>query len=206
MKNKLLFLLFLSIFIFEGHLFSQSFTVKLMCWNLLNYPDVTNTAADTTLRHPFYRAVIQYEDPDVLVTEENTSTPATTWFLNSVMNANGNNYSKGSFINGPDTDNEIYFKTSAFTFVSNTPIHTNLRYISEFKMVHIATGDTVRIYAVHLKASSGSPNDLQRASEVDSLRKVTNMLPSGSNFMVCGDFNIYGDYESAYQELLQDNP
>jgi hypothetical protein len=59
---------------------------------------------------------------------------------------------------------------------------------------------------VHLKASSGSTNEQLRAAEVDSLRKVTNALPAGSDFIVCGDFNIYGDYEPAYQNLVRDNP
>jgi hypothetical protein len=121
------------------------------------------------------------------------------------MNVNGTVYSKGTFINGPDTDNEIYFKNSDFTFISNTAIQTDLRDISEFKLRHISTGDTIRIYAVHLKASSGSPNDSMREIEVDSLRKVTNALPSGSNFVICGDFNFYGDYEPGYQKLLQNN-
>ena len=176
-----------------------------MTWNLLNYPDSNNPGGDTILRHPFYREVIQYVNPDILVTEENTSTTAVTWFLNTVMNVNGNVYGKGTFINGYDTNNEIYFKDSLFTFISNIRIRTDVRDINEFKLIHRATRDTIRIYAVHLKASSGSPNDAQRAEEVDSLRKVTNLLPAGSNFIVCGDFNIYGDYESAYQKLLQDN-
>ena len=206
MKGKLVSLFIVFALLFFSRAFSQStFPVKLMCWNLLNYPDASNAAADTTLRHPFYRAVIQYEAPDILVTEENTSLTATTWFLNSVMNVNGTTYSRGYFINGFDTDNEIYFKTAAFSFVSNTAIHTDVRDINEFKLVHILTGDTIRIYAVHLKASAGSPNDAQRASEVDSLRQVTNLLNPGSNFIVCGDFNIYGDYEPAYQKLLQNN-
>jgi hypothetical protein len=206
MKAKLFFTSIIVLLIFEGTAYCQPYSIKLMCWNLLNYPDASNAAADTALRHPFYRSVVRYEEPDILVTEENTMTSATTWFLNQVMNDSVTTYSKGTFINGPDTDNEIYFKTAKFTFISNVPIHTDLRYISEFTLVHIPTGDTIRIYAVHLKASSGSPNDQQRAEEVDSLRKVTNMLPAGSNFLVCGDFNIYGDYESAYQKLLQDNP
>ena len=207
MKKKNVYFFQVALLLLAVQGFSQgSFNVKLMYWNLLNYPSTSNSAADTTLRHPYYREVIQHEVPDILVTGENTLSTATTWFVNSVMNANGNVYSKGSFINGFDTDNAIYFKTAMFTFISNTAILTDVRDINEFKIVHTLSGDTIRIYAVHLKASSGSPNDLQRALEVDSLRKVTNLLPNGSNFIVCGDFNIYGDYESAYQKLIQDNP
>lgn len=40
---------------------------------------------------------------------------------------------------------------------------------------------------------------------MDSLRKVTNALPAGSDFIVCGDFNIYGEYEQAYYKLTVDN-
>jgi len=206
MKRKLWlvtsFLFFLSCEKFYG----QSFPVKIMCWNLLNYPDATNIAADTALRHPFYRAVVQYTVPDILVTEENTLSSSPVWFLDDVMNAGGVVYNKGTFINGSDTDNEIYFRDSLFSFVSNTRIRTDLRDINEFKLVHLATGDTIRIYAVHLKASSGSTNESQRALEVDSLRKITNQLPAGSNFIVCGDFNFYGDYENGYQQLLLNNP
>ncbi|MBK6399453.1 MAG: hypothetical protein IPF75_14630 [Bacteroidetes bacterium] len=44
---------------------------------------------------------------------------------------------------------------------------------------------------MHLKASNTAPDEAQRAQEVDTLRKYTNALPSGSNFIVCGDFNFY---------------
>jgi hypothetical protein len=78
-----------------------------------------------------------------------------------------------------------------------------LRDISQFKVVHLPTMDTLILFAVHLKASTGSSNEQGRALEVDSLRRVTNLFPAGTNFMVMGDFNIYGDSEPAYQKLRQ---
>ena len=172
--------------------------VKITSYNLLNYP-----GTDTTTRNPYFRTVISSINPDILVVQEITSQAGVNGFLNGVMNYNGNVYSTGLFIDGPDSDNGIYYKTALFIFLSNTPIHTDLRDINEFKLVHISTHDTLRIYSVHLKASEGSANELSRATEVDSLRKVTNALPSNSYFIVCGDFNIYGSSESAYQKLLQ---
>jgi len=185
---------------------AQTQPVKLVCWNLLNYPDPSNPASDTALRNPYYRTVVQHINPDILVTGENTSLNGTNWFLNQVMNASGNAYQKGVFINGPDSDNEIYFRSSLFSFLGNVAIETDLRDINEFTLVYMASGDTLRIYAVHLKASSGASNEAQRALEVDSLRKVTNRLAPGKNFIVCGDFNIYGSTEAAYVKLLQNNP
>ena len=180
--------------------------VVFMNYNLLNYPAQSTITADTSLRHPYFRTIIQYSNPDILVAQEVTGQNGVNFFLDKVLNENGTTYSAGTFINGFDTDNAIFFKTSKFTFVSNTPIITDLRDISEFKLIHILSGDTIRIYSVHLKASNTSPDEAQRALEVDTLRKYTNALPIGSNFIVCGDFNFYRSSESAYQKLLAVTP
>lgn len=205
MRKNIQLVLFFLIQLSTAH--SQGpYTVRIMTWNLLNYPSQTNLTSDTTTRNPYYRTVIQYAQPDIIVTQENSGSNSVPLFLNSVMNATGlGTYSSGSFINGYDTDNAIYYRASDFQFLSNTPIQTDLRDINEFKLVHLATNDTIRIYSCHLKASSGFPNDNMRATEVDSLRKITNALNTGSDFIVCGDFNIYGDYEPAYVKLLQNN-
>lgn len=173
---------------------------KIATYNLLNYPNI-----DTAMRHPYFREVIQAMNPDILVVGEITSQAGVNSFLNDVMNASGNNYSAGTFIDGYDSDNAIFYRSSMFSFSGNTPIQTDIRDINQFSMTHIASGIPFEIFAVHLKASSGAANEAQRALEIDSLRKVTNTLASGTNFLVCGDFNIYSSSELAYQKLLQDN-
>lgn len=179
--------------------------IKIISYNLLHYP-VTGSGtitADTAFRNPYFRTITSSLDADILVVEEMNSQAGMNGFLSNVMNATSATYAAGTFINGFDTDNGIFYKTSKFSFVANKPITTDLRDINEFKLVHLLTGDTIRIYAVHLKASTGTTNEAQRALEVDSLRKVTNALPLGSYFIVCGDFNFYGSTESAYTKLLQ---
>jgi len=173
-------------------------TVKIMAYNILNY-EITDTS-----RHPYYRTVLFNSNPDILVVEEIISQNAMNYFMDGVLNPIGiGTFSAGTFINGYDSDNAIFFKSSKFTFLSNTPIHTELRDINEFKVVHVATGDTLRLYAVHLKANNTTADQQQRAREVDSLRKVTNALPLNSNFIVLGDFNFYSSTEPAYIKLLQ---
>ena len=198
----------LCVMVISLNVFCQN--VKIMSWNLLNYPDNTNVSGDTTERNPYYRTVIQYVNPDIVVTQENAMNTSVSFFLNKVMNdasiGGGNQYSPGAFVNGYDTDNGIFYRTSMFHFISNTPIHTQLRDINEFKLVHLATNDTIRIYSCHLKAGSTSADSTQRAGEADSLRKITNQLPAGTDFIACGDFNTYGSYEPCYQKLLQNNP
>lgn len=195
-----LFILF-SFFSLHAHGQSQD-TIIFLNYNLLNYPS-SSFAADTTARHPHYRTIMNAVNPDILVVQEMNSQAGLNAFLANVLNASGNTYSKAPFIDGYDTDNGLFYKTDKFHSLTNTPIHTELRDITEFKMVHTLSGDTIRIYSVHLKASSGSTNEAQRGREVDSLRKVTNALPLGSNFIVCGDFNIYASTETCYQKLLQ---
>ncbi len=195
-KHLCLFLLLIS-----GLLYAQT-QRTIMNYNLLNYP-----GNDTTIRNPYFRTTIAAVLPDILVCQEMTSLAGVNGFLNNVLLPNYSGYAAGTFIDGPDTDNEIFYKTDSFTFISNTPIATDLRNISEFKLVENTTGDTVRIYSVHLKASSGSGNEQQRLAEVNVLRNVTYTLPPESFYMVMGDFNLYGSTEPAYAALLdQSNP
>ncbi len=169
----------------------------IMTYNLLNYP-----GTDTTIRNPYYRTIFSSIQPDVLVVQEMQSQTGVNGFLSNVLNHVALNYSAGTFIDGTDTDNAIFYKNDVFTFISNIPITTTLRDISEFKLVHNISRDTIRIYSVHLKASTGTDNELRRLEEVTSLRNVTDALPSSANFIVVGDFNIYSSSEAAYLRLI----
>lgn len=169
----------------------------IMTYNVLNL-----VLTDTLERNPYFRTIFSNVQPDILVCQEMTSQTGVNGFLIRVLNRVSSGYAAGTFINGFDTDNAIYYKSSLFTFLSNTPIDTELRDINEFKLTYNSTGDTIIIYAVHLKSSESSADSLQRAAEVDSLRKRTNALPPNSNFIVVGDFNIYDSREFAFQKLL----
>ncbi len=172
-----------------------------MAYNILNYP-----GSDSAIRNPYLHTTISAIDPDIMTTEENNGgNGGVAGFLQNVLNVNGQVYSAGTFIDGYDSDNALYYKTSKFTFVSNVVIYTALRNINEFTVVYNASGDTLRIYCVHLKASNGAAEEAQRAVEVDHLRARTNALPPGTNFIVAGDCNFYRAGDSAYIKLLQDN-
>lgn len=170
--------------------------IKLMSYNLLNYPGSTAAA-----REPDYRVVMDAYVPDILVAQEISQPVGATSFLSNVLNYTTSTYSLGTFIDGPDSDNALYYKTNAFQFISNKAISTALRDINQFTLKHNASGDTLIIFSVHLKASTGSVNEIARGAEIDSLRKITDAFAPGKNFLVCGDFNFYSA-ETAYQKLL----
>ncbi|MBA4251144.1 MAG: hypothetical protein C0425_09145 [Chlorobiaceae bacterium] len=176
-------------------------TLKIMTYNLLNYP-----GTDTTSRNPFFRTIIEATNPDILVVQEMHSQAGVDGFLNNVMNSVfPNTYSSGVFIDGPDTDRAVFYKHAKIYFVSNIAIPTPLRDINEFKFYHTESAETLRIFGLHLKASNTQTDRDSRTAEVAELRLVTNSFPTGKNFIVLGDFNIYGSTEAAYQNLLVDN-
>lgn len=195
MKKLNFTILFLIIFVSQS--FAAVDSLRIMNWNLLNF-----SGSDTT-RVKYYRDVISYANPDIFVCQEISGPAANKVLYTQVFQvfATGQ-YDTCTFDMGPDTGNLLFFKKSKARFIANTPVRTELRYITEFKMYLPFIQDTVRFYSCHLKASEGSANELQRGREVDTLRYVTNRLPLGKYFMVMGDFNIYTGDEIAYTKLL----
>ncbi len=188
-KTTLIFTLLLLTFI---SLTAQN-QVTVMTYNLLNYPEL-NTSRDDD-----FKKVIDAANPDLLVAQEMKYDWAVNTFLRNVLN---DTYAAGDFIDGYDTDNVLYYKKDLFTFVSNVRIDTDLRDINQFTVVNKITEDTLLIYSVHLKASSGSDNEQKRLAEVNELRKVTDALPEDARYIVAGDFNFYSYEEPAFQRLL----
>jgi len=186
------------LFVFIGITICQD-TVKITTWNILEY-----TGSDTTVRNPYFRTALNGINPDILVIQEVYTHQVVNNFLTGVLNSSGiGTFAAGTFISGPGSDNGVYYRPSKFQFIANIPISTPQRDINEFIVRHIASGDTLRLFTVHLASGTGASNELMRASEIDSLRKVTNLLPAGSNFIVLGDFNLTGANEQAYQKLIQ---
>ncbi len=192
-------LLLLCLFYYAGTAQTREFTVAT--YNSLRYSP-TNIDA----RHPYFRQIIDSIQPDVLVMEELYGSAAAIMFGDSVMNVDSTTYGLASFTDGPDLDIAMYYKLSKFTSLPTLNHPTALRDIFHYRLIPVHCKDTLHVFGVHLKASSGSANESQRAAEVAVLRSVTNQLPDSTNFLVCGDFNIYGSSEAAYQNLLTDSP
>ncbi len=196
MKTLFKTLLFLSVLsncqVFGGD------TLRIASYNILNYPD---TNANT--RNPYFRAVIHHMKPDVLVVQEMQSQAGVTNFLNNVMNYyQAGLYSTVTFNDGPDTDNSIFYKSSKVNFVSAGYLANGIltRRIAEYILQPKWSDESFRIYSLHLKA--GSSDTAKRRMESEYLRDYLNQLQPNTNFLVAGDFNIYGSTEAAYQTLV----
>lgn len=169
-------------------------TLRIATYNLLKYPN------DAAGRNPWFRTVLRTLNPDVLVVQEMTSSSGVTQFRDDVLNAGQPGaYTAVPFNDGPDTDNAMFYRTSALTFIGAAYISTALRNIAEYRFRPSGSSDTIRLYSVHLKANQ--EDSLTRLAEATILRNHLNALPAGAKFIVAGDFNIYRSTEPAFLKL-----
>ncbi len=194
---KKIYLTILLLLIFTSQSFAGLDSLRVLDWNILNF-----SGTDTARVH-YYRDVISYANPDIFVCQEISGIAVNQILYNQVFQSFAPGvYDTVTFNMGPDTGNLLFYKKSRAKFISNTPIFTALRYITEFKMYIPFIQDTVRFFSCHLKASSGSANEILRGKEADTLRYYTNQLPSNKYFILGGDFNFYSANEAGYQKLI----
>ncbi|MFH1689804.1 MAG: FlgD immunoglobulin-like domain containing protein [Candidatus Eisenbacteria bacterium] len=175
--------------------------VRVVTYNILNFPGTTGSA-----REDDFRVVVEQLDADVLVVQEMLSSAGVSQFLNNVLNYGGTGeYAAAPFVDGPDTDNTLFYRVTTIDLVSSQEISTALRNISEYTVrpVGYSSSDAeFRVYSLHLKASSTSEDLAKRLAEATILRNHMNSFPAGECFMVAGDYNIRASTEAAYQKLV----
>jgi endonuclease/exonuclease/phosphatase family metal-dependent hydrolase len=180
---------------------SQAAALRVVTYNVLNFPGSTGTA-----REGDFRTVVQGLDADVIVVQEMLSAAGASQFLNDILNYGGTGeYAMAPFIDGPDTDNTLFYRVATVNFLSQQMILTSLRNIAEYRVRPIGYSSSdadFRVYSVHLKAGSSSSDQSQRLAETTILRNRMNSFPEGKSFMVAGDYNIRSSTESCYQKLV----
>lgn len=180
-----------------------SHALRLVNYNVLNYPGSSGAARD-----PNFRTVLAPLNADVLITEEQTSQAGLDEFLNSVLNVNEpGQWAAAAFVNGNDTDAGLFYKPAKVQFLgqwSFYPSATNLRLIHVYRLKPVGYADAAaefRIYAAHLKASQGFETD--RLNECIGVRDSLNAMPPGTKAFFCGDMNFYTSTEPGYQKLIE---
>ncbi|MBK6525914.1 MAG: T9SS type A sorting domain-containing protein [Crocinitomicaceae bacterium] len=178
-------------------------TLKVMSYNLLNFPNVNPNRIDTL------KGILDYVKPDILMVCELTSAAGGDDILFNALNVGGvTSYESAAFSNGPDTDNLLYYNSDKLALKEQNVITTALRDINEYvlyyKSIDIATTtDTTffYIYVCHLKASSGF--EAERNAEAQQLKAYLATRTNRQNILIGGDFNFYGsDTEPAWNTIL----
>jgi len=186
---------------------SQTDTLKVMYYNILNFPDDGDPD-----REQAFRKIQGYIQADIILVNELTSEAGGVTLLNDALNVFGvNHFQKAVFSNCPDTDNMLFYNSDKLALHSQSFINNWPRYIDEYvlyyKSADLATGeDTIffYFYSAHLKASEGSTYAAQRLVEVNGFKARVNSLNNAENIIFGGDMNIYTSSEPAYSALIND--
>lgn len=175
--------------------------VKVMTYNALNYP-----GASGAVREPSFRTVFQAIHPDVVVMQEMQSQVGVDQFKANVLDVVfPGEYVGGPFVNGPDTDNMIYYRAAACSLISHIELGTALRNISRYQLRmngYSSTAADLYFYSCHLKASTGAANEALRLAEATIMRNDGNTLPAGTRIIYGGDFNCQDSLEAGYKVLV----
>lgn len=175
-------------------------TLKIMYYNLLNFPGTTPERADTL------RKIMHYSLPDILVVNELRSEEAAELILQESLNQwSIHHYKRAVFTDGNDSDNMLFYDSTKVMLYQQHEIETELRLINEYILYTLPiVSDTVflNVYSAHLKASSGSTEQNKRWEEVQAFKNHLADKQELSNIIFGGDLNIYKSSEKAYEEII----
>jgi hypothetical protein len=189
-------------------------TIRVMVYNLLNFPDGSNSCTNNTTtvsRVDTLKKIIDYVEPDVLMVCEVQYGLATNSILNDALNANGRTgYQMATYVpnnsGGTSLNNAFFYNTDKLGFTRQKVILTDLRDISVYQMHGInpnSSGGQANLDFMvgHLKASNTVADEQRRARACDSIRKYVDAFPGAQNIILGGDFNFYSGAEAGFQKL-----
>ncbi|MDK9699858.1 MAG: T9SS type A sorting domain-containing protein [bacterium] len=188
-----------SLFAVSSSFAQRADTIRVMAYNILNYP-----GSDGAARAVYLRKTLNAADIDILVAGEVISYAGVVLVRDNALNAyGGTDWAYAPFVDGRDTDAGFFYRQSKLVYMGMETIPTELRNIYVYKVhpIHQDTTSAFYVYYAHLKASNSSDDAAQRGRESTIMRNHANALPTGSRFMYTGDFNLYTSAEVTYSNL-----
>lgn len=172
-------------------------TLRIMAYNILNFPQNNNPD-----RTPYFRTVFHNAKADLIILGEITSNAGLNMLRDQALNVRGwTDWAYAPFVDGPDTDMALIYRTSKVQWLRNITLTTELRNIQVYHL-KLAGRDSATthfyLYAMHLKAGNSTEEAAQRGREATIARNHANSLPAGSRFFYTGDLNLYSSSEPAY--------
>lgn len=191
-------------------------TLQVMAYSVLNYGD--GCQGTTTLLDGYFRAIIQFEQPDLLSCEKMNAFPATSGaagnladdITNNVLNAAfPGRYAYATPTNTANAGNMsvLFYNQQKLGFVSIRTLLTDITDFDLYKFFYrdpnlSITKDTTFLYTVVNHTQSGSSStlrDQQVEREMQALRSEFAYLP---NLINMGDFNTENSFEAGYQAVV----
>lgn len=215
MKNGFLVIFIL---LLVGLVHSQSIPVRIVSYNLLNFPDGRNDCGSSNVNLPnrtdSLRKTLNYLKPDIFVACEIQHEAGCDSILTRSLNVFGtNHYQRATFYNNTsganDLQNMLFYNSSKLILKEQRIIQTSVRDINHYILYVIDATlpqhhDTcfIEVFMCHLKAGSATADQLDRAQQTQILRGILDGRPADRHLFVCGDLNTYRSSETCYQNLI----
>ncbi|MGQ9663910.1 MAG: endonuclease/exonuclease/phosphatase family protein [bacterium] len=183
-----------SLFLILLFYFGYATQLKIVSYNLLNFP---NTAGYQRIK--YFRQIMDYLKPDILVVQEMQSEAGMVLFRDSVLNYIGTNFSFAPFNDGPDTDNGLFYCRAKVEFIDAIYIPTAVRDIARYRIRIKDSNREFFLFSVHLKSEQDCV--LIRLQQATILRNHLDSLSANEEYVVVGDFNFYYN-EPGYCKLV----
>lgn len=183
--------------------------LRVANWNITNYNGGRDGAFQTAIYGAFGGRSMA---PDAILTQEMISSSAVNSFL-SILNtapASPGDWAAAPFMDGPDTDNAFFYRTSKLAYLGKTvvavggPAPNHPRNVNRYDVQLIgytAPSAVLACFSTHMKAGSTSDDQARRMLEAQRIRANARALPAEWSYMVAGDFNVQSSTQAAYQEL-----
>ena len=196
-----------AVIVFAGPLQAQS--LRIACYNILDNP---TSAFDNQNMRVVLQAMGDTEIMgnvgaiDILAFQEGPESAGEYPDIIANMEAVfGGNYA--STITPPDfagCRTGFIYNTDRLQEISAISLSANLTHNTRrslFRPVDGTVEDQFYVYSIHLNAGASDADS--RALEAALIYNNANTLPAGSQIVYCGDFNIVGSVEVAYQNLFE---
>ena len=202
-------ILILALLAFSVSVFSQG-RIKVMSYNLLNfnnYPSYCTAENNShTAKAGYLATIVANQQPDVLCCCEvggknPTLAYSISYILGNSLNVGGvTRWASASASGSEYLNNALFYDKTKLKLVAQTKVDTDIREINIYKLRHLTSGDTLKVAIAHLKA--GTSYSADRGTEIQQFMNYLVQQGNNDNFIICGDFNIYGASEPAFQSLV----
>jgi endonuclease/exonuclease/phosphatase family metal-dependent hydrolase len=188
--------------------FAQNDTIRVMAYNLLNFPDPVPAGRQDTLAN-----IVDHVKPDLLMVCELKSSSGASMILNQSLNTGSifrwrqADYQSNSS-SGANLQNLVFYDGDKLALYEQDIIRTHVRDINRYTFFfrdpflggHMDT-TWLDVYVLHLKAGQSTSDENDRSRMADSLVAEMNRRGPGRNILIGGDFNVYSSTEAAYETI-----